>query len=325
MGESVVFREILRKVGQLARSPAPVLITGETGTGKEACARAIHYLSNRSSAPFIPINCSATPDHLFENEFFGHKRGAFTDAHLDEPGILRQAEGGTLFLDEIASLSLGAQGKILRVFEGGSYRALGSNVSVEVDLRYVCATNIDLQREVATGRFRADLFYRISVLRIELPPLRDRGPEEIENLSRYFLKEAVQNLNLEGISLEQGALEKLRRYHWPGNIRELKNIITRAVTLSEGPLIGPELIEIETTGSASHSQVSFASARRRAIEDFERRYLGGALQNCGNNITKLSQSLQKDRRTIQRLLRKYRLPSLGAANDVDGAGNVASP
>jgi DNA-binding NtrC family response regulator len=222
VGRSSVFQHVLESLPKLASSPSPVLITGDTGTGKEACARAIHYLGQRSGGAFISINCSAIPDHLFENEFFGHKRGAFTDAHFDEPGILAQARGGTLFLDEITSLPLASQAKILRLFEQGSFRPLGGQSSVDVNVRFIAATNLDIRQEVEAGRFRRDVFYRVNVLRIVLPSLRERGGDEIEELARYFIVESAAANDKAPLEMSPDSIAKLRGYHWPGNVRELK-------------------------------------------------------------------------------------------------------
>jgi two-component system response regulator GlrR len=308
IGSSPIFQEVLLTLPKIARSAAPVLITGETGTGKEACARAIHYLSSRTGRAFIPINCSAIPDHLFENEFFGHKRGAFTDAHFDEPGILSQAGGGTIFLDEITSLPLTSQAKILRLFEEGSFRPLGAHTTLDVTVRFIVATNLDIHQEVREGRFRKDLLYRVNVLWLSLPSLRERGGDEIEELARYFMAESAANNGKSHLDLSPDAVQKLRRYQWPGNLRELKNIIERAVVLTNANLVGPEAIECECHDRISREQCSFKEARRLAIQEFERESLARGIGDCGHNVSQLSKQLSLDRRTVQRLLQKYRIP-----------------
>jgi two-component system response regulator GlrR len=310
VGQSPIFQDVLLMLPKLASSNSPVLISGETGTGKEACARAIHYLGERSGRAFIPINCSAIPDHLFENEFFGHKRGAFTDAHYDEPGILSQSRGGTLFLDEITSLPLPSQAKILRLFEEGSFRPLGAQMNVDVNVRFIAATNLNVRDEVDGGRFRKDLLYRVNVLRIEIPALRDRGRDEIEELARYFIHESAAANGKVALDLSAEALEKLQRYHWPGNVRELKNVIERAVVMTDANLIGPNVLDCGGRDREFSGGQSFKAARRKAIEQFEREMIESGFARCGHNISRLSKQLSLDRRTLQRLLQKYQIPTL---------------
>jgi DNA-binding NtrC family response regulator len=265
-------------------------------------------LGQRSGRAFIPVNCSAIPDHLFENEFFGHKRGAFTDAHFDEPGILSQARGGSLFLDEITSLPFSSQAKILRLFEEGSFRPLGGQASVDVNVRFIAATNLDIREESSAGRFRKDLLYRVNVLRIDIPPLRDRGGEEIEELARHFIHESAALNQKSVVDLSPAALEKLQGYHWPGNVRELKNVIERAVVMTDANLIGPEVLECDGSDRTFSGSKSFKAARRKAIERFEREMIASGFTRCDHNISRLSKQISLDRRTLQRLLRKYQIP-----------------
>ena len=223
IGQDPVFLEAAGKIPLVADCDATVLITGETGVGKEVCAHAVHYLSKRADKPFVPVNCGAIPLNLVENELFGHRKGAFTDTHGNQQGLLAEAEGGTLFLDEIDSLPQDAQSKLLRLLQDKTYRPLGETKSVRADIRIIAATNADLRQKAQAGAFRMDLFYRFSFTLL-LPPLRDRRTD-VPVLAEYFLEKHGKEYGRGRKTLSAAALQKLLSYHWPGNIRELQNIM----------------------------------------------------------------------------------------------------
>jgi two-component system response regulator GlrR len=309
VGQDPRFLDTLRKIPIAARTSSPVLIVGETGTGKELCARAIHSLSARRNFPFIPVDCGAIPDHLFENELFGHVRGAFTDASHDQKGLAALAEGGTLFFDEIDSLSLSAQSKLLRFLQERTSRPLGSDKFVRINVNVVTATNHDLEKLVRERRFRPDLFFRLNVLRLYLVPLRERRGD-LALLIRHFLAMLCAEHRTVGKSLTPLALRKLAQYEWPGNIRELYNVIQRAVVFSENAqTLAPDLLEIPEIshpGAPTHED-SFSQARSRAIEVFERRYVEERLRECEGNISRAARLAKKDRRAFGRLVKRYRI------------------
>ena len=265
IGESPEIKKIINEVKKIASAKSNVLLLGETGTGKELIARAIHFGSPRAERPFIPINCSAIPENLLESELFGHVRGAFTGAVTSKKGLFEEANGGTVFLDEIGDLSPSLQAKLLRVLEEQEIRPIGSNQTTKVDIRFISATNKDLAMLVKEGRFREDLYYRINVITIQLPPLRERG-NDVELLARFFVqkysKEHGKNVN----KIDNEALKLLKAYHWPGNIRELQNIIERAVLVSEDEVIKKEHLP-EVLFDKKDSLFEEALQRKLSIED----------------------------------------------------------
>jgi len=254
IGASPVMTGVYEQIRRVAPSKAPVFITGESGTGKELCAEAVHTRSGRGDKPFVAINCSAIPSDLIESEIFGHVRGAFTGAIEDRPGAAELADGGTLFLDEIGEMDLGLQAKLLRFIQTGIVRRVGGTSSRAVDVRFVCATNRDPVAEIRAGRFREDLFYRLHVLPIELPPLRARG-EDIRTLARGFLARFAAEEGKEFLGFEETVERRLQRYSWPGNVRQLENVIRQVVVLHDGVHVGidmlPPLIEDETNRPAT--------------------------------------------------------------------------
>ena len=307
VGRHPTFLRAVEQVPRFARSGMPVLITGETGTGKELCARAIHFLSKRRSFPFIAVDCGALADHLIENEVFGHGRGAYTDAHREQHGLIAMAEGGTLFLDEIDSLSLAAQAKLLRVLQERTFRPLGSERFVQADVNVIAATNSDLECCVRDKRFRADLFFRLNVLRLHLPPLRERRAD-IELLARHFLEEHLKANGPTRKSFSAAAIRRLALYDWPGNVRELFNVVQRAVLAAESAQIlpchvSPTAIAPATTLGAE----SFRQARAGAIAAFERLYVEELLHKHHGNVTRAARDAQKDRRAFGRLVKKYQI------------------
>ncbi len=240
VGTSAALKAMLMRVEAVANTPASVLLLGESGTGKELVAHAIHARSPRADGPLVKVNCASIPKELFESEFFGHVRGAFTGAQRDRVGRFQLADGGTLFLDEVGEIPLELQGKLLRVLQEGEFERVGDDVTRSVDVRVVAATNRDLEAEIVAGRFREDLFYRLSVFPVEVPPLRDRG-DDVVQLAQHFLEQTAMDFGREPLQLTQAHARALRAYHWPGNVRELKNVIERAVILSTGAQLRLEI------------------------------------------------------------------------------------
>jgi len=305
VGESVALRQLRELVLRVARSDAPVLVVGETGSGKERVARALHRLGPRPEGPFVALNCAALPEHLLESELFGHARGAFTDAKSARTGLLVHANGGTLFLDEIAELPLALQPKLLRTLEERRVRPVGSEDEVSFDARIVAATNRDLDTAVEEGRFREDLFFRIDVLRIEVPPLRARG-SDVLLLAQHFLRECASRLGKQVVGLSHGAAEKLLHYDWPGNVRELVNCIERAVALTDHEQILVEDLpeRIRTAGSSHVIVASDDPTELVPLEIVEQRYIARVMDSVGGNKTLAARILGLDRKTLYRKLRQ---------------------
>ncbi len=307
VGESQRFLELVEKVPALARSNAAVVINGETGTGKELFARAIHYQGPRKGKPFIPVNCGALPDHLFENELFGHAKGAYTDASSAEKGLIAEAEGGTLFLDEIGALSPTAQIKLLRFLQNGEYRSLGSARPLLANVRVIAATNDDLKDRVRRRLFREDLFYRLNILSLTVPPLRERS-SDIPRLASHFLAMYGKQSSGKTCSFSEAAIQKLIAYSWPGNVRELEGVVQRAVVLSRSEVFEARDIDLSSTDSEqARARDSLREAKSLAVEEFERRFLLNLLAMHRGNITQAAKAAGKDRRTLQRLVRRYGL------------------
>ena len=307
VGQSDCFLRAVGRIPTVARSNTVVLLSGESGTGKELFARAIHYESFRQNKPFIPVNCGAVPDHLFENELFGHIRGAFTDAAFEQKGLVAEAEGGTLFLDEIDALNLSGQVKLLRFLQDGEYRPLGSPKNRFADVRTIAATNTDLKLRVETKLFREDLYYRLNIVSLYLPPLRERLGD-IPILAAHFLSRYGCQYDRGSLCLSSGAIQKLLAYSWPGNIRELEAVLHQAVLLAPSLTIQPHDIAISSPClNAESAEASLRGAKNRIIEEFERGYLISLLARHEGNISRASKAAGKDRRSFQRLLRKYGL------------------
>lgn len=311
VGQHSSFVRATQEAQLFASSNAAVLITGETGTGKELFAHAIHSLSSRRGGPFIPVDCGALPEHLAENELFGHSQGAFTDARKDQKGLAALAEGGTLFLDEVDALSLTNQAKLLRVLQEGTYRPLGAERFTRANIRIVTATNRSLEEHVRQKQFRNDLFFRLNVLRMELPPLRERRGD-VTLLARHFLENECAAAKSEGKSFSAAALRKLEGYHWPGNVRELFNTVQRAFVIAAGRHILPDHISLgdhqePQRRQSSSSSDTFQSVKHRMIEQFERTYLEELLDRHQGNITQAAREAGKDRRALGRMVKKYRI------------------
>jgi DNA-binding NtrC family response regulator len=303
VGKSPRMQEVFRTVERVAPSRATVLVLGESGTGKELVARAIHELGPRGDGPFIAINCAAIPDTLIENELFGHERGAYTDARERKAGRFEAASGGTLFLDEIGELSPAVQAKLLRVLQERSVQRIGSNESLAIDVRVVAATNRNLERDVAAGRFREDLFYRVNVVPISLPPLRDR-PEDVGLLAEQYLARARSEGARGPARLTATALAALERYSWPGNVRELENALERAMAFAEGEAIAladlPEgVIRAEQTERLREDLCAGRLTLAEALSRFELSLLREALDRAGWNQTRAAEQLGLTRRLLK--------------------------
>ncbi|ALA60376.1 Transcriptional regulatory protein ZraR [Nitrospira moscoviensis] len=302
LGKSKAMQAVFDLIRRVADSPTNVLITGESGTGKELVAKAIHYNSDRKDAPFVPVNCAAIPEPLLESELFGHMRGSFTDAKMDKRGLFEEAQKGTLFLDEISELPVMLQAKILRAIQEKEIRRVGANKPVAVDVRIIAATNLNLAEEVKAKRFRDDLYYRLNVIELKLPPLRERR-EDIPLLVEAFLQKcaAARGKQVKGVS--EAALAMLMDYGWPGNVRELENIIERAVTLSRGEKIVPEDLPPAIEGSRGDRRVLDEAAERTLpLEAVEREYILKILEKMGGNKYQAAHALGIDRKTLYRKL-----------------------
>ncbi|UCH82347.1 MAG: sigma-54-dependent Fis family transcriptional regulator [Nitrospiraceae bacterium] len=305
VGKNSTFIEEKKKIPVIGRCNANVLIIGETGTGKELFARAIHYLSLRAGNAFIPINCGAIPVELIENEMFGHIQGAFTGASISRSGLIQEADKGTLFLDEVDSLTYSAQIKLLHLIQDKVYRQLGSTKQIRADIRIIAATNSNLEDAVKKEKFRRDLFYRLNVVPIMLPPLRERR-DDIPILSRHFLEIYAKEFDKEISGFTSKALRKLLAYDWPGNVRELENIIERAVIFSEHEVIKSSDI-ILTIMKEKKPIEPLKIAKARAIEQFEMKYIQQILLAYQGNITRAAEAAQKNRRAFWELIRKYKI------------------
>ncbi len=307
VGVSDAFLEVVDKIPIVAESDIDVLIQGETGTGKELFARAIHYQSPRRSAPFIAVNSATLPAALFENEMFGHVKEAFTDARSSRTGVIKEAEKGTIFLDEIDSLERAPQAKLLRFLEDRTYKPLGSSKYTKSNVRIITAGNRDLLSRVEANEFRQDLFYRLNVITLTIPPLRDRR-EDIPVLAGHFLKKYAGRFGVKELS--PAAMRILSSHTWPGNIRELENVIQHSMIMSPHPVIEPESMPFKTEEiQANRFCINFQEAKRKTIEQFEREYIYNVLRAHNGNLTQAAKAAGKERSAFGRLVKKYR-PSL---------------
>ena len=297
--------ELLEIVQRIADSPASVLLTGESGTGKDLVAHALHFHSRRAAAPFVPINCAAIPDNLLESELFGHLRGAFTDARVNKTGLFQAANGGTLFLDEIGEMPVALQAKLLTVIESKRVRPLGATAEIAVDFRVVAATNSDLEAAIAAGRFRADLYYRLSAIVLHLPPLRERH-EDIPLLVKHFLARAAAEANRPVPEIASEASERLLQYPWPGNIRELQNAVQRAFILCRGNRIERTDLPAKVAGSeAADLTTEEALSRRLTLDELEREYIRNVLGVGRGQQERGGAILGIDRKTLYRKLEDH--------------------
>jgi DNA-binding NtrC family response regulator len=318
IGESPALRQAIRVVDKIARYDVPVLIEGETGTGKELAARAIHYQGPRRDHPFVPVNCGAIPDSLVENELFGHDRGAFTDARDHRRGLVAFARKGTLFLDEVDMLSPKAQVTLLRFVQDQHYRPLGSNRQEEADVRIIAATNTSLETLATGGGFRLDLFYRLRILHVTMPPLRERHGDPAL-LTEHFVAKLSARFGEPVKPLDPATLAWFDRYAWPGNIRELENLICRHFLLAENGVIAIEPPGDAAAQPATHPAdplaLGFADARAIVLERFERQYLVSLLTRAKGNVTLAASLAGKERRALGKMLKKH---SLGRARPAAG-------
>lgn len=321
IGNSAEFRKSLDRLPMIAGCDASVLLHGESGTGKELFAQAIHYLSTRASRPWVAVNCGAIPSDLVESELFGHVRGAFTSAHAGRTGLVKEAEGGTLFLDDIDCLPLDAQAKLLRFLQEREYRQVGSNALLRADVRVIAASNQALRTLAEQGRFRLDLYFRLDVLRLKLPPLRSRGVD-VAVLATHFVHEFAHEFSRPATSLSPAAIQKLMAYEWPGNIRELRYVIERSVLLSRSTVLNAADIELEDDGETPEC-LSFRAAKGRMVERFERQLIQRLLTVHGGNVARAARAAGKNRRAFFELMRKYSIDSAAFRGDTPAAiGNV---
>jgi DNA-binding NtrC family response regulator len=320
IGRSPAMVHIFELIKKAARSEANILVLGESGTGKELVARAIHANSERASQPFVPVDCASLPEHLLESELFGHEKGAFTGAVKTKSGLIEMADRGTLFLDEIGELPLALQSKFLRALQERKIRRVGGTGLLDVDMRVVSATNRDLREEVAKGRFREELYYRINVIAIELPPLRERAGD-VPLLAHAFLKKYARG---QPLTLDEAALAALEAYAWPGNVRELQNVIERACVLTDGTAVRPRDLPdyvfrrqrapdarpapaADCLGPQSRTDLPLKQAKEQWMETLEGSYLRELLERHGGNISAAAKAAGIDRKTFHRLINKYHL------------------
>lgn len=313
VGQSTTIRKVFDMIENVAQTDANILITGESGTGKELIARSIHAKSSRCKNAFVPVNCSAFPENLFESELFGYEKGAFTGATKRKLGLLEFADGGTFFLDEVFELPITLQAKLLRVLQDQQLRHVGGNELVQIDIRLISATNCNLQQALQSGQIREDLYYRLNVVNIHIPPLRERK-EDIPLLAEYFLQKQLKSSSKDIVGFNPQVLKQFELYNWPGNIRELENVLEHAISLSRDKEIKlhdlpSALLNIKPTEEKYQSltNLPLAEAKNRAIEEVEKMYLLKLLKECNGNVTKISEKAKMTRRNLHRLLNRHSL------------------
>ncbi|WP_309889825.1 sigma 54-interacting transcriptional regulator [Archangium sp.] len=316
VGQSLRMRQVFALIKKIAPMDVPVIIGGETGTGKELVARAIHELSGRKKGPLVVLDCGAIPPNLIESELFGHEKGSFTGAMTERPGAFERAQGGTIFLDELGELRLDLQPKLLRVLENREVRRVGGNDTLEVDCRVIAATNRDLPKEIAAGNFREDLFFRLSVINLQLPPLRQRLEDIPLILKRALAEpEVVARHGRKRISAE--ALSLLMAYAWPGNVRELMNVLSHVLAFSEGEEVQPDNLPPRVRGQERegplpfNEHLTFKDAKEQLLENFEREYVTSVLTRCEGNLSRAARESGLHRKSIERLVKKYQLDAKG--------------
>jgi len=332
IGTAETMQPVFDMIATVADTPATVLITGESGTGKELVARSIHRLSKRKGA-FISINCSAFPETLLDSELFGHAKGAFTGANSQRAGVFEAADGGTLFLDEVGDISLGTQVRLLRVLQDGELRRVGESTPIRVDARIVAATNVDVRKAVSDGRMREDFFYRLNVVSIHLPPLRERITD-IPALVQHFITRHAERMGRPASAPSTETMEFLCQYPWPGNIRELENVIARCVVMTRGETIEASVLPQNIRPATAKTRLDpllarlpFAEAKRHAVDAFERGYLATKLRDANGNITRAAEAAGLDRSNFRRLLRSHGIESGEGEAPLEGGapGNPSTP
>lgn len=321
IGRSTAINEVRELIKINAQYPAPVLITGETGTGKELAARGLHYGGIFAGKPFIAINCSTFTDELFASELFGYKKGAFTDAKVDKEGLLNAARGGSIFLDEIDSLSMKSQTVLLRLLQESEFRAVGCSKTQNAEVRIIAAANCDLQNKISEGSFRQDLYFRLFILNVKMPPLRERK-EDLAPLCHHFIDKLNAQYGLGRSGISDALMDKFANHHWPGNVRELENTIHRYYLLARNALIGEgpasEFVQSGRACSGMYETAEvleydddeafdFGDAKRKAIEVFEQRFVSRVLQQAGGNVTKAASLCGKERSAFGKLIKKYNI------------------
>jgi DNA-binding NtrC family response regulator len=310
LGESPAFRAALGVIARIAAVDVTVLVQGETGTGKELAARALHYLSRRRDLPFVPVNCGALPDNLLESEFFGHERGAFTDAKQATRGLVAQAGGGTLFLDEVEAMTPRAQVVLLRFLQDHHYRPVGGRLQASGDLRVIASSNVDLDELAQRGEFRRDLLFRLRVLSVTMPPLRHRG-QDVLLLAEHFLRRFAIQHQRAAKPLHPDTIAAMLAYDWPGNVRELENIMLREFLLADGDVIRIQpprpAAAAATAADAFNLERPFKIAKARAVAEFERTYLGHLLAKTCGNLSLAARISGKDRGALNKLVKKHGL------------------
>jgi transcriptional regulator with GAF, ATPase, and Fis domain len=318
VGESLGLREVYRVIDRVAHTACTVLVTGESGTGKELVARAVHESSPRAERPFVAVNCGAIPEALLESELFGHAKGAFTGAHAARPGRIAQAEGGTLFLDEVGEIPLSLQVKLLRVLQIREYSPVGDTRTLKADVRIVAATNVDLEKAVAEGKFREDLYYRLNVIHVHVPPLRERATDVALLAAHFFnlARDRMGRADLLGFS--QAALKLLIDYPWPGNVRELENTIERAVLLTRGPQLEPKDLPAKVCGLSAEPRGPQKLPQggidlRAAVDSFENNLIRQALERTSWNKNRAAALLGLNRTTLVEMLKRKRIGGATAA------------
>jgi len=310
VGSSAAIRQVIERIEKVAPTPARLLITGENGTGKELVARAVHRLSPRAQRAFVEVNCAAIPAELIESELFGHVKGSFTGAFADRVGKFELADGGTLFLDEVGDMSAAAQAKVLRVLQEGVITPIGSARSVKVDVRVIAATNKKLEDEIAAGRFREDLLYRLNVVPIEVPPLRSRR-EDLPQLVAHFVAQLAEQQGVPPKTVSEGALERLKRHHWPGNVRELRNTVERLLILANGAVVGESDVTRMVGPLAEETGLGDALLQSETFERFkqnaERAFLLAKLKEYDWNVSETARRLDMPRSNLYKKIERYGL------------------
>jgi transcriptional regulator with PAS, ATPase and Fis domain len=313
IGQSSNFSDVIQRIKKIAEFPVPVFVYGETGTGKELCAQAIHKLSSRSNKPFVAINCGSIPDTLIENELFGHVKGAYTDAQSTNGGVIAHANGGTLFLDEIDTLSPKGQVSLLRFIQEKEYKPLGTDQSFHSDVRIISATNADIQSKINSGEFRQDLYFRLNIMDVHLPPLRARG-RDVELLANYFIHKHCNVHHIPEKTIHPDAIEKLHQYPWPGNVRELEHALLKEILLAETTTLYLNNIESQHY-KQQHDlpqmkaifDLDFRDAKEKIVMNFEKDYLDNMMKKTAGNVTKAAELAGTERRTFGKLLKKHGL------------------